>query len=59
MLSQSNLGIYIVIFGCMVSRFCQPIDSLFTFSTVQFLSYCASLALSTATVLVASLLATL
>ena len=27
----------VVIFGCLVSRFCQPIDSLFTFSSVQFL----------------------
>ena len=27
----------VVIFGWLVSRFCQPIDSLFTFSSVQFL----------------------
>ena len=26
-----------VIFGCLVSRFCQPIDSPFAFSSVQFL----------------------
>ena len=33
MLSQSNL----CIFGCLVSRFCQPIESLFVFSSAQFL----------------------
>ena len=27
----------VVIFGCLVSRFCQPIDCFFAFSSVQFL----------------------
>ena len=37
MLSQSYLGSKLVIIGCLVSRFCQPVDSLFVFSTVQFI----------------------